>query len=428
MVARHRKEALSGKKSSKLCSAVRKKASLWAAWRHVFKASLKSASDENREVAWQFDAHAANQIDRIQRQLREDRFKFAPARGIPKKRKGKKPRPIINAPLETKIVQRSILCVVQEIPTVRDAIRNAASFGALEGRSVRHAMEAIVRAMNAGAQQYARSDIQDFFSNIPKPKVELALRQLIDDSAFVNLIMRALEVELENLQELGANHELFPLHEIGVAQGCCLSPFIGNVLLRDFDRQMNCRGIVCFRYVDDFLILGPDQRSTRRAFASAKQALAKLGLSVYDPYADNEKAKAGHVTSGLEFLGCSIRPGMISPSKAAKSRILSKVRDLRKSCERSMSHPAVDSDYRNGLSHSLSRISNILQGWGNQYAFCNDGVSIDQLDEAVNSELDKLLTVFAKRYRAARGKDDLESFRKILGVQLLSNCNREPII
>jgi RNA-directed DNA polymerase len=325
VVARHRKEALSDTNFPDFCKQVRLTKSLWKAWRHVFRASLKSASEQNREAAWEFDAHAAARINRIQRQLQEGRFKFAPARGIPKRREGKSPRPIVDAPLRNKIVQRSILSVVQDIPTVKSAIRNPASFGGLEGRSVRHAMEAIVGAVNAGAQIYARSDIQDFFSNIPKSDVEKALHQLIDDGAFVDLIMRALEVELENLQELGANKQFFPLHEIGVAQGCCLSPFIGNVLLRDFDRQMNCRGIVCFRYVDDFVILGPDSRSTRRAFSSAQKTLEKLGLTVYDPFADSDKAKMGPVESGFEFLGCRIRPGMISPSKAAKHRLLGKV-------------------------------------------------------------------------------------------------------
>lgn len=425
-MARHRKEALSDTNSTDFCKQVRLKKSLWKAWRHVFRASLRSVSEQNREAAWEFDAHAATRIDRVQRQLREGRFEFAPARGIPKKREGKSPRPIVDAPLRNKIVQRSILSVVQDIPSVKDAIRNPASFGGLEGRSVRNAMEAIVGAVDAGARIYARSDIKDFFSHIPKSEVEQALHQLVHDEAFVNLIMRALDVELENLQELGANKQFFPLHEVGVAQGCCLSPFIGNVLLRDFDRQMNCRGIVCFRYVDDFVILGPDSRSTRKAFSSAQTKLEELGLTVYDPYADSDKAKVGPVESGFEFLGCKIRPGMISPSKAAKKRLLEKIRDIRTSCESSAPHSS--SAYMNGLGHSLSRISNTLQGWGNQYAFCNDGIAMEQLDQAVGNELDKLLRALGKRMRSAKSQNDPQSFRRLLGVQLLSDCNSEPII
>ena len=427
-MALHRKQALNGSKALNNCKQVRAKKTLWKAWRHVFRSSLTSASKVNREAAWEFDAQAASRIDRIQRQLRESRFRFAPSRGIPKKRKGKSPRPIVDAPLGNKIVQRAILSVAQEIPKVKVAIKNPASFGALEGRSVKHAMEAIVDAIDKGATFYVRSDIQNFFSNIPKLEVELALSQLINDSAFVSLIMQALEVELDNLQELGAHKEFFPLHEIGIAQGCCLSPFIGNVLLREFDRRMNGRGIACFRYVDDFVILGPNQRSLRKAFIKAKDALQNLGLSAYDPYADNDKAKAGSVTSGFEFLGCSIRPGMISPSKAAKLSILAKVRDIRNRCERAMSSPDIDSAYKDGFSHSLSRISNTLRGWGNQYSFCNDGVAIQQLDEKVNDEIDKLLRVFNKRCRSASNNNDYNSVRRILGVHLLVDCNRAPIV
>ena len=415
-------------KSSKYCKQVREQKTLWTAWRHVFRASLKSASESNREAAWQFDAHAATLLDRIRRQLTEGRFKFAPARGIPKKRKGKNPRPLVDAPLPNKIVQRSILIVAQEIPTVKEAVKNPASFGALEGRSVRHAMEAIVQAIDDGAEFYARSDIRDFFSNIPKPHVRAALSKLIDDPPFVDLLMQALDVELENLTELGANKAFFPLHELGIAQGCCLSPFIGNVLLRDFDHKMNGRGVVCFRYVDDFVILGSDKKKVRKAFLSAKNSLNALGLKVYDPYADNEKAKAGPVGSGFEFLGCSFRPGMISPSQKARLGILQKVRQIRQDSERAMSDPEAASGYSLAFSHSLARISNTIKGWGNQYAFCNDGVALDQLDRKIDAEIDTLLEVFGKYYRRAKAQNNSQALRRLIGVQLLKDCNRKPII
>lgn len=415
-------------KSSEYCKQVRLTKNLWTAWRHVFRASLKSASDANREAAWEFDAKAATRLDRIQRQLTKGQFKFKPSRGIPKKRKGKNPRPIVDAPLSNKIVQRSILTVAQEIPTVKEAVKNPASFGALEGRGVRHAMEAIVGAVEDGAQFYARSDIQDFFSNIPKAYVRSALNELVADLDFVELFMQALEVELENLQELGANKEFFPLHEIGIAQGCCLSPFVGNLLLREFDRKMNCRGISCFRYVDDFVIIGPDQKKVKKAFSSARNSLNSIGLQVYDPYIESEKAKSGPIQTGFEFLGCNIKPGMISPSKKARLGILRKVIAIRQESERAMSDPSANSGYRLALSHCLARISNTIRGWGNQYAFCNDGIALEQLDQKINTEIDKLLRKFRKKYKLARANNDSETLRRLLGVHLLVDCNRDPII
>src|SRR5207247_4654967 len=133
---------------------------------------------------------------------------------------------------------------------------------------------------------------------------------------------RATATELDNLATLGEKCDLFPLHEVGVAQGCCLSPLIGNILLEEFDKEMNGRGIVCVRYIDDFLILGPRENKVVAAFKSAQRLLSKYGLNAYDPITNKEKAEIGEVKRGFQFLGCEIIPGLITPSAKARQRFM----------------------------------------------------------------------------------------------------------
>ena len=58
---------------------------------------------------------------------------------------------------------------------------------------------------------------------------------------------------------------LFPNETIGVAQGSALSALAGNIALREFDAEMNSRGLVCVRYIDDFMLLGGSKLSSVRA-------------------------------------------------------------------------------------------------------------------------------------------------------------------
>ncbi len=232
-----------------------------------------------KEVA-AFGNDAERNIEKIYRALLTDRFSFGPARGVLLNRPGKKPRPLVVSPIPSRIVQRSVLDVLQSQPSIQGYVRVGTSFGGIESRGVRHAIDAAYRAMIGGATYFIRTDIKSFFTRIPRDRVLEAIAENIDDVSFNALLKEAVTTELSNLEELRKAADLFPLYEIGVAQGCCLSPLFGNILLYDFDVQMNQDGLTCLRYVDDFILLGPDRKSARRAFSKATKKLGVYGLGV----------------------------------------------------------------------------------------------------------------------------------------------------
>ena len=287
------------KRSADLCLKVRSNGRLWKAWRHVHQNGITSKSADTRTEVRRFQDEAERHIPRIARQLRENRFQFLPAHGIPQKRTGKAPRPIVSAPVENRLVQRSILDVLQELPAMEPLYAGDFSFGGIKGRGVREALEAAYDAVTSGAEHYVRSDIASFFTQIPKTNVLERIGGVVADPDFMKLLKKAVHVELSNLKTLRDDAELFPLHEVGVAQGCCLSPLIGNVLLGRFDEQMNGRGIVCLRYIDDFLILGPTKSKVRRAFESAQKLLDHHGLRAYDPERDRWEGRRRNGRQGL---------------------------------------------------------------------------------------------------------------------------------
>jgi retron-type reverse transcriptase len=417
---------LKGTRSESFYRKVHSEKNLTRAWRKVYENGIKSLSRETKNQVIEFNNNAQSEIHRIYRQLLKRRFKFQPSKGIQLKRSGKEPRPIVKAPIPNRIVQRRILDILQENTKIQKLYDAPTSFGGIEGKRVKDALKLTHDSIRNGYSYFIRSDITNFFSNIPKEKVLQIIFAKITDTEFNDLLEKAVKVELENLEELGTNKSSFP-DEIGVAQGCCLSPLIGNILLHDFDAQMNGRGIICLRYIDDFLILGTSEGKVKASFRSAQGLLESFGLQVYDPSVSNGKAEIGGTENGFDFLGCTVRPGLISPSRKARQRILTKVDDILNDGIKQLSNISFLVRNRISLLQILVDVNNLLIGWGNQYSFCNDRKIMKQLDGKIEDKLED----FFKRYSAIKTrlqKDNPLNNRRLLGIQLLSDIKSQSIV
>lgn len=415
-------------KDSPYYSKVRNKIILYSAWRKVYENGISSKSLETRNQVKDFSALALQEISRIADHLYRNKFSFAPAIGIPQKRTGKKkPRPIVKSPIPNRIVQRSILDVLQDEPAIHQYVSVHSSFGGIETRGVTSAVKAAYDAIQNGAIWYIRSDIEGFFTQIPREKVLQIISDKIPDPLFNKLLASAVTTELENLEELGKNAQLFPIYDIGVAQGCCLSPLIGNILLHDFDVKMNEGSCLCLRYIDDFLILGSSEKAVMQAFKKARRLLGEHGLKAYNPLVNRDKADIGKTGRGFEFLGCDIHPGLIRPAKKSRNRLLTNIKSLFKESIKLMSNPITLAKKRKTFIETLDSASNIIRGWGNQYSFCNDVAITSALDD----NIDKLLQEYTRRYENAKKmvrQDHSKNFRRLIGVHLLSDSKYDPII
>lgn len=409
---------------------VRIRDNLHAAWKKVYSNGIRSQSKETKEQVLQFAENAYRNLERIGEQLRKNRFQFAPSKGAPIRRPGKSDRPIVIAPIANRIVQRSILEVLQDHLEIQKYVLVKTSYGGVKdgdsGRRVRDAIAHAYNEMENGRNLYIRSDIKDFFTKIDRAKVLSIVSAFIDDKDFLALFDEALATELDNLAELGSKASLFPIGEIGVAQGCCLSPLVGNILLHDFDVEMNRRGIVCLRYIDDFLLLGNKKSSLEKAFTRAQGILSSLGLSAYTPDHDKEKANFGKFSDGLEFLGCSISHKAIAPSHKSRKNLIAKIELEFKNSMRLMASPGLLRRQQCALTDTLSYVSDVLEGWGNQYSYCNCMGVFEELD----NQVDTLLAEYLGRYATARKKlsGDPIKGRQLLGVHPLTTSYNDSII
>jgi len=414
-------------KMQNLAKKLRQKNNLLEAWRTVRQSGILSRSKEIRYRIREFEIDLIRNIARLQRRLRINSFNFRPAKGVLIKRPQKDPRPIVIAPIEERIIQRGLLQILSNIDYMRKEVNHPMSFGGLIKKGVRQAIETVCLSVNQGANYFIKSDIKDFFSNIPRQKVVEKIKSVLPDNSIDDILTAATNVELDNLSNINLKFRgLFPTYDLGVAQGFCLSPLFGNILLVDFDKIMNEGDCICIRYIDDFIILGKNSKKVYRNFKNGIKILNALGLNVYHPNKDQEKAKEGSTRRSFNFLGCSISKDFVHPDKKARSKIFDKIQDSFEESKRAFWEFSKTNKMDKDLSfvNTLRRINDTLKAWGNHYSFCNSKSIFKELDKKIN----ELIKDYIRAYDKLKNDLDAKSRRGLLGIHLLSDSKSNPIL
>jgi RNA-directed DNA polymerase len=330
------------------------------------------------------------------------------------------------ASVYNRVVERAWLdCLQNESKFVKQVIELPTSVGGLPHRSVPHGLKLIHDAFSQKKMYFVRSDISGFFDNIPRAQVLDKIAREIDDQDFLRVLDLATTVVLSNEKTLGEDRRIFPTDDQGVAQGSPLSPLFGNVLLYDFDLEFNKRGIICVRFIDDFILLGDNERDVSRAFQKARQMLEGFGLRCHDPFAKKanaEKAIFGKVENGFVFLGYDIRPGLFQPSRLARQKLERTIDEHISFGRRAISEVKKSGnsfENRQRYVQTLALIDKVLRGWGDAFAYSNSTGTIGDLDKIIDEKLDRFRSWFAGQLRG----QDWKTRRRIGGVCLIGDTN-----
>src|ERR1051325_1918386 len=221
------------------------------------------------------------------------------------------------------------------IPTVLDRLIQQAVMQVLQGRwdrtfsdhsygfrPGRSAHQAVAKAQQYIAEGYrwcVDLDLEKFFDRVSHDKLMARIETRVSDWRLLKLIRAFLKA---GVMEGGL---VSPVDE-GTPQGGPLSPLLSNIVLDEFDRELERRGLRFTRYADDCNVYVRSRRAGERVMESITRFITtKLKLKV------NEQKSAVARPWERKFLGFSFTSGQEPRRRVAPKAVLrfkEKVREL----------------------------------------------------------------------------------------------------
>jgi RNA-directed DNA polymerase len=203
-------------------------------------------------------------------------------------------------------------------------------------------------------------DLEKFFDRVNHDKLMAKIAERVDDQRLLKLIRAFLRA---GVMEGGL---VSPVDE-GTPQGGPLSPLPSNIVLDEFDRELERRGLRFARYADDCNVYVRSQRAGERVMESLKRfIMTKLKLKV------NEQKSAVARPWERKFLGFSFTANRepkrrIAPK--AVQRFKGKVRELTRRT-RGVSTERMAED-----------LSRYLRGWIGYFGKCQTPSVLEDLEK-----------------------------------------------
>ncbi|WP_261467603.1 group II intron reverse transcriptase/maturase, partial [Serratia fonticola] len=209
--------------------------------------------------------------------------------------------------------------VMQELQRQWDASFSDNSYGFRPGRSAHQAVKQAQDYIGSGYHWVVDLDLEKFFDLVNHDVLMSRIAKRVTDKRVLSLIRQFLNA---GVMEAGL---VRPVTE-GTPQGGPLSPLLSNVLLDDFDKELEKRGLKFVRYADDCNIYVKSERAGRRVMTGLTHWLSrKLKLKV------NAKKSAVAQPETRKYLGYSFRRGrkvrcVVSPDSVKRFKM--RVREL----------------------------------------------------------------------------------------------------
>jgi len=181
-------------------------------------------------------------------------------------------------------------------------IYNSSSYGFIKGRGTQ---SAIARALLLRSKYdwCLKTDIEAFFDRIPRAYLKVRVNAALRANSLVPLIEKIIDCEIREdrlLKPRLLKQGVKP--GVGVRQGMPLSPILANLVLAEFDRDVERAGIEMVRYADDILIFFRSKSAANEGHDLIKTKLKRLDLDIPE-LADRTKTELKGPQEPVDFLG-----------------------------------------------------------------------------------------------------------------------------
>jgi RNA-directed DNA polymerase len=234
------------------------------------------------------------------------------------------------------------------------------SYGFRPGRSAHQAVAQAQKYIAAGYRWVVDLDLEKFFDRVNHDRLMAKIAERVSDKRMLKLIRAFLTA---GVMEEGLVN---PVDE-GTPQGGPLSPLLSNIVLDEFDRELERRGLRFARYADDSNIYVRSRRAGERVMESITRFITtKLKLKV-----NTLKSTVGRPWE-RKFLGFSFTANRepkrrIAPK--AVTRFKAKVRELT-SRTRGVS-----------MERMAEELSRYLRGWIGYFGKCETPSVLEDLEK-----------------------------------------------
>jgi len=260
-----------------------------------------------------------------------------------------------------RLVQQAIAQVLEPI---LDPTFSEFSFGFRPRRSAHQALQQASAYVKAGLGIVVDIDLEKYFDRVNHDILMARLARHVVDKRLLRIIRRFLQAGM--MQD-----GICINRSEGTPQGGPLSPLLANLLLDDFDKELERRGHRFCRYADDCNIYVGSQAAGERVLASVTRFLEKkLKLRV------NQKKSAVARTAKRKFLGYRILPGgRLGIAPASLKRMKGKVQRITR---------------RNRgvrLERVIEELNTFLPGWVAYFRYAEGKTALRRTDEWIRRKL-----------------------------------------
>jgi RNA-directed DNA polymerase len=228
----------------------------------------------------QYDVGLDDRLRDLHRRIHEKTYRAQPSRRVFIPKADGRQRPLGIAALEDKIVQQTVVRVLNQIYEVDF---RGFSYGFRPRRSQHDALDALwVGLMRKKVNWVLDADIRGFFDHIDHGWLLQFLEHRIADRRILRLIQQWLRA---GVFEDGQ----WTKSEVGTPQGAVASPLLANIFLHYvFDlwvqqwRTKYATGdVIVVRYADDFIVGFQHRREAERFLGELEERLQKFGLALH---------------------------------------------------------------------------------------------------------------------------------------------------
>jgi len=257
-----------------------------------------------------------------------------------------------------RIIQQA---VYQELVYTFEVTFSENSYGFRLGRKAQQAVLKAQEYIREGYEWVVDIDLEKFFDKVNHDILMSRVARKVKDKKILLLIRRFLQA---GVMENG----LVQVTEEGTPQGGPLSPLLSNIMLDDFDKELEKRGLRFARYADDCNIYVKSERAGQRVMQSVIKFLTtKLKLKV------NEQKSAVAQPWDRKFLGFTFtsgkEPGRIAVHESRVKRLKDKIRGLTRKMR------------GNKMTDSIRKfIMPITRGWANYFSIAEARSVFGHLD------------------------------------------------